>query len=84
MSKWVPLSRKNMANEQPNAVWVTLSLVGQLGFQIALPLVVFTILGKKLDNWLGTLPLFLLLGIGLSMFVSGYQIYKTIKKIGEK
>jgi hypothetical protein len=73
-----------MSASQPNTVWVTLSLVGQLGFQIAVPLVIFTIIGKKIDGWLGTLPLFLLLGIGFSMFVSGYQIYKLIKKISTK
>lgn len=58
-----------------------MSLVGQLGFQIAVPLVIFALIGKKLDNHFGTLPLFLLTGMVLAMGVSGYQVYKIIKKV---
>jgi F0F1-type ATP synthase assembly protein I len=76
MPKWAPLP-----NDKPSAVWITMSLVGQLGFQIAVPLVIFTLIGKKLDNHFGTLPLFLLTAMGLAMVVSSYQVYKIIKKV---
>lgn len=57
-----------------------IALVFELGYTIAVPLVVLELGGRFLDRHLGTSPLFLLLGIVLSLLCSGIYIYKIIKK----
>jgi len=59
----------------------TIALSLQLGFIIAFPLTVLAILGRLLDRRLSTSPCFLLLGIGLSICISGIGLYQKIKKI---
>ena len=44
-------------------LWRALSFAGQLGYAIALPLVLFGILGRFADRWLRTSPLLFLIGI---------------------
>jgi ATP synthase protein I len=59
-------------------VW---ALAGELGFTIAIPIVVLAILGRLGDKYLNTSPLLLLLGVLLSIFISSYLIYKKISEI---
>lgn len=56
------------------------SLIGQIGFATALPLVIFGLLGRYLDNKYGTAPYLFLTGI----FLATVQIYFYIRKIVEK
>ena len=46
----------------------------QLGFSIAIPLVVLALLGRFLDKQLGTSPWLLITGIVLSMVVSSIMV----------
>ncbi|MBI2426491.1 MAG: AtpZ/AtpI family protein [Candidatus Kerfeldbacteria bacterium] len=55
-----------------------LSLVGNLGIEIALPLVVLAVLGRILDRKFDTSPWFLLGGILLSLVVSSFIVLKHI------
>lgn len=64
-------------------MWYVLSLCGQLGFIIALPVAILTYYGHLLDLKFSTTPLFILIGIGLAMIVSGLIIWRLIKKIEE-
>ncbi len=57
-----------------------IALVFELGYTIAVPLVLFALGGRFLDKHLGTSPLFLLVGIFLSLMGSSYLIYKIIRK----
>jgi F0F1-type ATP synthase assembly protein I len=59
-------------------VW---SLAGQLGFSIAIPIVIFALIGRIIDKALGTSPFILLGGILLSIFVSSWLIYKKMRDI---
>ncbi len=45
-------------------------MAGQLGFIIALPLVLFALLGRWLDQYYNVSPLFLLLGVLLALVVT--------------
>jgi hypothetical protein len=58
-----------------------LSLVGQLGFIIALPAALFAYGGAILDRQLGTSPLFILLGLGLAIVSSSLWVYRFVQKI---
>lgn len=56
-------------------------LCGELGILIAVPLVVWLILGIKLDRYLGTEPLWMLLGIALALVSSTLLIARKIKQL---
>ena len=67
-------------NNPNNAVWDALSMAWELGYTIAIPIVVLALLGRFLDKILHTSPIFLLICIFLSIGISSYAIYiKTIK-----
>lgn len=56
-------------------------LVGQLGFEVALPLVGATIGGHWLDKQLASSPLFLLIGMAVAVIMSTLLVTIKIKKI---
>jgi len=53
----------------------------EFGVIIAVPLLLLIALGYYLDTTLGTLPLFILLGLFLSIGISSYGLYKKINAI---
>lgn len=64
-----------------NHLWSALNLAWELGYTIALPIVILGFGGAMLDKKLGTSPLFLLAGIALSIIISGVAVYRKIKTI---
>ncbi len=54
-----------------------------LGFAFILILGVLATGGFFLDRLLGTLPLFLLLGLGIGFAGALYYVYLTLKKLGD-
>jgi len=60
---------------------IVFSLAFELGFMIAVPIVIFSLLGGFLDKKMETSPIFILIGVFISIFVSGYSIYQKIKSI---
>jgi F0F1-type ATP synthase assembly protein I len=59
-------------------VW---SLAFELGYSIAIPIVVFALIGRFIDKYLNTSPIFLLAGIIVSIFVSSFMILRKMKEI---
>lgn len=55
-----------------------LKLSFQFGYIIVIPLVIFALSGVFLDRYLKTSPLFLFIGIILSIIISTIGIYRTI------
>lgn len=55
-------------------------LVGQLGFEIALPLVGFALAGRWVDQRSNTSPTFLLVGVVLAVIVSSVLVALKIKQ----
>lgn len=68
-----------MAQKSP--IWEALNLAWELGYMIAIPIVLLGFGGAFLDKKVGTSPLFLLTGIVLSIIISGIAVYKKIKNI---
>lgn len=64
-----------------NNLWSALNLAWKLGYAIALPIVILGFGGAVLDKKIGTPPLFLLVGIALSIVISGVAVYRKIKSI---
>ena len=66
---------------KPDKPWSAVSLAWELGFSIAIPLVVFALLGRYLDKKLGTSPWLLLAGILIAIAVTSWMVYQKTKKI---
>jgi ATP synthase protein I len=54
-----------------------------LGFAFVALLVVLAVAGLLVDRFLGTLPLFLLLGLGLGFAGALYRVYLALKNLGD-
>lgn len=57
------------------------SLAFELGYTIAIPIVLLALAGRYLDKTFNTAPFLLLAGILLSIFISTAIIYKKVKTI---
>ncbi len=60
------------------SVW---ALAWELGFQIAIPLVIFALAGRYADKYFGTTPWLLVAGVVLAAFTSTTIVYRKISKI---
>lgn len=57
------------------------SFAADIGFSIAIPLAAFVYIGHILDSRFGSRPLFILVGLFLSLFSTTIIMYKKIKKM---
>jgi len=60
------------------------SLIGQIGFATALPLVIFGLAGRYLDRMYGTKPIFLLIGFAVATVIVYFYLRKIVKESTEK
>jgi len=58
-----------------------LSLLGQLGYVIAIPLVILALIGRFVDRKLHSSPWFLLTGIFIALIVSTFWVLKKTTEI---
>lgn len=65
-------------------VWPTLSVVFDLGFRIAIPLVFFALLGRWLDKQFETGPWLFLSGILFSIIITSVMLVYAFKNILKK
>lgn len=56
--------------------WSVFSLAFELGYMIAIPIVLFALGGRFLDKKIDSSPLFLLTGIFISIILTTYLVYK--------
>ncbi len=71
-------------NQKPDSSWSALGLAWELGYMIAIPLVLFALIGRFLDKKLGTSPFLLLAGILISIGVTSWLVYRKTREIIEK
>lgn len=62
-------------------LWQALSLLGQLGYVIAVPLVILALGGRFIDKKYGTSPWFLIVGMFLALVISTFWVYKKTAEI---
>ena len=62
-------------------LFLAVRLAWDLGWIIAIPAAALGFGGAYLDKYEGTSPLFLLLGMGIAMGLSGYGLYRKFKEI---
>jgi F0F1-type ATP synthase assembly protein I len=64
--------------------WSVMRMAWDLGYIIAIPLVVFAFLGRFLDNYLDTGPYLLIAGMVLAVALSSWLVYKKTLDIIKK
>jgi ATP synthase protein I len=78
------IAKEKKEENKNEGAWSALSLAWQLGYTIAIPIVVLALVGRILDKRFGTSPWLLLAGIFISLFLSTIAVYyKTINIIAE-
>jgi F0F1-type ATP synthase assembly protein I len=71
-------------NNKKDKSFSALGLAWNLGYTIAVPIVVLALAGRYLDKKLGTSPWLLLIGILFSIALSSWLVYKkTLDIIGK-
>jgi F0F1-type ATP synthase assembly protein I len=75
MSKQSPTDREPPSGELPRN-W---GLVLDLGMRLGLSVVIGVVAGVLLDNWLGTSPLFTLLGVVVGVGAAMYSIWDVAR-----
>ena len=61
-----------------------LRIAGDFGIAIAVPIIIFVIIGQWLDEKYAKSPLFTVLAFILAIVLSGISIYKKAKRYGEE
>jgi hypothetical protein len=76
-----PVVKRERTVSKSQAWSKVIGIAGNLGWMIATPAVLFAVGGAYLDKWLGTSPLFVLIGIPLALIVSAMSVWKLIKQV---
>lgn len=72
---WMPKQSQN------SPLWKAMSLAWELGYVIAIPIVVLAFGGAYADKYFKSSPIFLLTGVFLSILISTIGIIKKAKEI---
>jgi len=77
------MNKENLTNkeEKNNSSWSAVGFAWELGYSIAIPLVLFTLGGRLLDKKLETSPWLLLSGLFISIIVTFYIVYRKLMTI---
>jgi F0F1-type ATP synthase assembly protein I len=70
-----------MKNKEQFKFVSALSLVFELGFAIALPIILFLFLGRWLDSMLHTSPLLLIIGILVGLCVAFISVFFLVQAL---
>ncbi len=70
-----------MKNNNTDGQWSVFSLAMELGYTIAVPIVLFALIGRILDKKFDTSPWLLLVGIFVSILLTTWLVYRRMIKI---
>lgn len=74
-------SAKKVGKSVGGNYWSAFGLALELGWSIAIPLVIFAMAGRFADKVLGTTPWLFLVGLLVSIAISVYLIHRKVKNI---
>ncbi len=75
-------SRPRTSSSTDIASWTRiLGLAGQIGYLLAIPAVLFVIGGAWLDSYLGTKPVWTLVGIPVALTVSVMGVWRLVRQV---
>jgi len=70
-----------MNKNNTSSTWQALGLAFQLGYTIAIPAVVFALIGRVLDKKYNTTPLLLIIGLLIALILSSISVFKKANAI---
>lgn len=73
--------RKKSEKNPKTSSWYVLGTVGQIGYSVALPLVIGALVGSYIDRKIGSYPRGTLLGLGSGFVLSVISFYHVIRDI---
>ena len=73
------MPQKKSVND--SSVFTALSLAWELGYLIAIPLIIFALVGRWLDKIYHTSPLFLLIGLFVAFVITSIFVYQKTTKL---
>ncbi|MBI5230089.1 MAG: AtpZ/AtpI family protein [Candidatus Magasanikbacteria bacterium] len=76
----VPNTKKSAKGSERRAQLLGLRIMGDFSATIAIPIVLLSWLGKRLDTRAGTAPIFLIAGFILAFTLSAISIYRKAKQ----
>ncbi|MEK7606966.1 MAG: AtpZ/AtpI family protein [Patescibacteria group bacterium] len=71
-----PTLEKKKTMEKRESLWGALGLAWELGYLIAVPIVIFGLIGRSIDRRFATSPWFLLAGIFVALVVTAFAVYR--------
>lgn len=83
----ISFAKTNMAIERKNdkrgnfKIFYSLDLAAKLGFSIAIPLIIFILIGRFLDGYFNTSPIFVLSGLVVGLASSICEIFRSVLPI---
>ncbi len=75
------LKKAKMKNNNTDGQWSVFSLAMELGYTIAIPIVLFALAGRMLDKKFDSSPWLLLVGIFVSILLTTWLVYRRMIKI---
>jgi putative F0F1-ATPase subunit (Ca2+/Mg2+ transporter) len=73
----------NLPSPEERAGLGAAGVAAGLGCSIVVSVVLLVVGGVAIDNWLGTSPIFTLIGVALALLSAGYQLYE-LAELGQK
>jgi hypothetical protein len=73
--------RETPLRSERRSLWLALSMAWELGYTIAIPIVVFTLLGRWLDKRFDSYPVLFLSGVLFSIILSTIGVYFKAMRI---
>lgn len=77
----VPSQSPKKQDSIKDALWLSVQLVWDMGWLIAIPVVVLGFAGAYADREFGTSPLYILIGFGLASVLSAIGVKRRLKNI---
>lgn len=77
-------SSKKPTNIERKYYVFAMKIAGDFGATIAVPVVIFALIGQKLDSVYGTKSVFLVTGMVLAAILTARMIYTKSKKYGQQ
>ncbi len=71
----------NKTPSRYHSLWMALNLAWELGYVIALPLVILALLGRWLDRRWGSSPLMILVGVVTAFIITSIWLSTKIKEV---
>lgn len=69
---------ENPLGEETKRDWQTVGVASSLGCTVVVSLLLCIGGGILLDEWLGTAPIFILIGVVLGLIAAGYSLYELV------